>query len=106
MRLTTWCYSCAAVLKKLGIEGRLQLSITLCVISLIVATTLGNSGGAPHIFFIYRTLLLCLAILTAIGSRHHEWRISRVFISLIVILFLLMLVSVLRISGSHFEAFY
>ena len=94
------------MLKKLGIDNRLQLSITLCVIALIITTTLGNSGGAPQIFFIYRTLLFCIAILTAIGSHDKDWEISRVFISGVAILFFLMLVSLLRIPGSHFDGFY
>src|SRR5712691_5152695 len=94
------------MLKKLGIDGLLQLAITVCVIALIVVTTLGSSGGAPPVFFIYRTLLLCIAILCAIGSRRSDWRISHAFIFLLAILFLLMLASVFRIPGSHFEGFY
>src|SRR5947209_5320787 len=74
--------------------------------ALIVITTLGNSGGAPPVFFTYRTLLLCIAILSAIGSHRSDWKISRVFVGSVAILFLLMLVSVFRIPGSHFEGFY
>src|SRR5262249_5977115 len=55
---------------------------------------------------IYRTLLLCIAILTAIGSHDSDWKISRVFISLLALLFFLMLISVLRIPGSHFDGYY
>src|SRR5438477_8224303 len=94
------------MLKKLGIEGPLQLAITVCVVGLIVITTMGNSGGAPPVFFIYRTLLLCIAVLSAIGSRRSDWKISPVLLSLVAVLFVLMLVSVLKIPGSHFEGFY
>ena len=94
------------MLQKFGIDGPLQLAITACVIALIITTTLGTSGGATPIFFIYRTLLLGTGILCAIGSQRSDWRISRPFILLLTILLLLMLVSVLRIPGSHFEGFY
>ena len=56
------------MLSKLGIETRLQLAITICVMALIIVTTLGGSGGAPWVFFTYRTLLLLIATLGAIGS--------------------------------------
>jgi O-antigen ligase len=95
-----------AVLQALGIETRLQLAITVCVISLIVVTTLGGSGGAPWVFFTYRTLLISIAILSAIGSRHADFRIHRVFLLTAAVLFAMMLVPVLRVPGSHFEAFY
>ena len=94
------------MLRQLGIESRLQIAITVCVVALIILTTLGTSGGAPPVFFIYRTLLILIAILCAIGSRQTEFRISPVLLALIAVLFLLMLISVLRIPGSHFEGFY
>jgi O-antigen ligase len=94
------------VLNHLGIESRLQLAITICVVALIVITTLGGSGGAPWVFFSYRTLLLVIAILSAIGSRQADYRLNRVFLACTVALFALMLISVLRIPASHFEAFY
>jgi O-antigen ligase len=95
-----------AMLQKFGIETLLQLAITVCVIALIVVTTLGSSGGAPPVFFIYRSLLICIGILCAIGCRRSDWRISQTFILLLAILFLLMLASVLRIRGSHFDGLY
>src|SRR5579864_7375973 len=94
------------MLKHWGIESPLQLAITLCIIALVVITTTGSSGGAPIVFFTYRSLLLCIAILSAIGSRQSESRISRGFLFCVAVLFLLMLASVLRIPGSHFEGFY
>jgi O-antigen ligase len=94
------------MLSALGIDTRLQLAITLCVVSLIVVTTLGGSGGAPWAYLTYRTLLVAIAILAAIGARGAAFRTSRVFVLGIVLLFALMLISVLRIQGSHFEAFY
>ncbi len=94
------------MLSRLGIETRLQFAITLCVATLIIVTTLGGSGGAPWVFFTYRTLLVLIAILSAIGSRDADFRIGRVFLGCTVLLFALMLVSVLRIPGSHFEGFY
>src|ERR1041385_1236555 len=94
------------MLKTLGIESRLQLGITLCVVGLIVVTTLGSGGGAPPVFFLYRTLLLCIAVLCAIATRQSTLRISPLFICLIATLFLLMAMSVLRIPGSHFDASY
>src|SRR5215472_5209019 len=94
------------MLKHVGIETRLQLVITACVISLITVTTLGGSGGAAWVFFTYRTLLIAIAILCAIASRDADWRISRSFLALTALVFVLMLVSLLRIQGSHFEAFY
>lgn len=94
------------LLKTLGIETRLQLSVTVCVLALIVVTPLGGSGGAPPVFFIYRTLLLVLTILCAFGSRNASLRISPDFIALVVVELLLMLISTLRIQGSHFESFY
>src|SRR5439155_250286 len=88
------------------IESRLQLAITLCVAALIIVTTLGNSGGAPVVFFIYRTLLMSIAILCTIGSRRADLRISAMFLAWVTVLFLLMLISVIRIPGSHFEGSY
>jgi O-antigen ligase len=95
-----------AVLSRLGIETRLQLAITVCIVSLIIVTTLGGSGGAPWTFFTYRTLLVVIAMLCAIGSQPNESRICGWFLALIAGLFALMLVSIQQIPGSHFEAFY
>lgn len=94
------------MLRHLGIESRLQLAITVCVIALIAVTTMGGSGGAPWVFFTYRSLLLVITILCAIGSRAGAQRISPVFIGLTATSLILMLLSVLRIQGSHFEGFY
>jgi O-antigen ligase len=94
------------MLSRLGIETRLQLVIALCVISLIVVTTLGGSGGAPWVFFTYRTLLILTAVLGVIGSRNSDDRICPIFLSLAGLVLALMLISVLRIRGSHFEGFY
>ena len=94
------------MLSRLGIETRVQLAITICVISLIIVTTLGGSGGAPWVYFAYRTLLIAIAIFSAIGSRHADSGISRVFLGCTALVFALMLISVLRIPGSHFEGFY
>src|SRR5206468_9709554 len=91
---------------RIGIETRLQFAITLCVVSLVIVTTLGGSGGAPWVFFTYRTLLVLIAILSAIGSHHADLKICRVFLGGTLLLFGLMLISVLRIPGSHFEGFY
>jgi len=95
----------SAVLNRLGIETRLQLAITICVVSLVIATTIG-SGGPPWVFFTYRSLLVAIAVLSAIGSRRADFRICRIFLALTLLLFGLMLVSVLQIQGSHFEGFY
>jgi O-antigen ligase/Tfp pilus assembly protein PilF len=94
------------MLDRFGIETRLQAAITVSVIALIVVTTFGGSGGAPWVFLTYRTLLLVIAILTAIGSRTADLRISPMFVACVIVLFGLMLVSIFQISGSHFEAFY
>src|SRR2546426_10092578 len=71
------------VLRKLGVESPLQLAVILCVTSLIVVTTLGGSGGAPEIFLTYRTLLIVVAILCAIGCRSVDVQISRWFLKLV-----------------------
>jgi O-antigen ligase/Flp pilus assembly protein TadD len=95
-----------AMLQALGIESRLQLAVTLCVITLILVTTLGGSGGAAWTFLTYRTLLAVIGILGIIGTRHKDYGISRVLLACVAITFGLMLISVLRIQGSHFEALY
>jgi len=94
------------VLNKLGIETPLQFVIALCVIALVVVTTLGNSGGAPPVFFIYRTLLIVITILCVLGCRRADTQISRWFLALTVVVITLMWISVLRIQGSHFEGLY
>jgi O-antigen ligase len=94
------------MLSRLGIESRLQLAITLCVLALIVVTTLGGSGGAPWVFFTYRTLLLVIAVLGAIGSWQTDQQIWPVFLSGTGLVLGLMLLAVLRIQGSHFEGLY
>src|SRR2546430_1129320 len=94
------------MLKALGIDSRLQLAITLSVMMLIVAATLGSGAQAPSVFFIYQTLLIAISILCTIGCRASDLRISPLFLVLVATLFSLMLISVLRIPGSHSEAFY
>jgi O-antigen ligase len=94
------------MLKRLGIETHLQLVILLCTMSLIIVTPLGGSGGAPAVFFLYRSLLVAITILCTIGCRRAELRISRPFIAAMAAGFLLMLLSVLTTEGSHFEGFY
>ena len=73
---------------------------------LIIVTTLGGSGGAPWVFFTYRTDLIVIGILSALGSRRRDLRICPMFLALVGFLLGLMLISVLRIQGSHFEGFY
>jgi O-antigen ligase len=94
------------MLSRLGIESRLQLAMTLCVIALLIVTTLGGSGGAPWVFFTYRTLLLVIAVLGAIGSWQSDQRIWPVYLSGTGLVLALMLLGVLRIPGSHFEGLY
>src|SRR2546425_4451482 len=94
------------MLSRFGIETRLQLAITFCVVSLIIVTTLGGSGGAPWVFFTYRTDLIVIGILSALGSTRRDLRICPMFLALVGFLLGLMLISVLRIHGSHFEGFY
>ena len=94
------------MLKRLGIETSLQLAITACVVLLVIVTTLGGSGGAPWVFFTYRTLLVAIAVLGALGSWNADLRMCRVFLACTGVLFSLMLISLLRIPGSHFEAYY
>src|SRR5262249_26396652 len=93
------------MLRAIGIESRLQLVITGCIVALIVVTTVGSSGP-PWVFFTYRTLLVFIAITTAISSWRTEFSISRTFLVGIAFAFMLMLISAFRIPGSHFEAFY
>src|SRR5437667_5407131 len=94
------------VLNRPAIQNGLRLAITACVISLIVITTLGGSGGATPVFFIYRTLLLAITILCICGSRNEELRIAPAVLAAVYVALALMLVSMLRIDGSHFEGFY
>jgi O-antigen ligase len=94
------------LLNRLGIQNRLQLVIAACVISLIVITTLGGSGGATPVFFIYRSLLLVVTILCFFACRKEELRIASSLLGAVYAAFALMLVSMLRIPGSHFEGFY
>ncbi len=94
------------MLKVLGIETRLQLAITICVVTLILVTPLGGSGGAASVFFAYRTLLLATIILCTIGSLRQDLRISPVFVGLIGVNIILALISLWRIEGSHFAGMY
>src|SRR5690242_12797398 len=94
------------MLRSLGIETSLQLAITVCIVVLVVVTTLGGSGGAPWVFLTYRTILIVSAILTTLGSRNSDFGIGRLFIAASALVFALVLISLLRIPGSHFEAFY
>ena len=94
------------VLVRLGIETRLQLAITICIIALLTATTLGSSGSATWVFILYRTLLPTITVLSVIGCWNQDTRLCRVYLACTSVLFGLMLVSVLRIQGSHFDGFY
>jgi O-antigen ligase len=94
------------MLSRLGIESRLQLAMTLCVMTLIVVTTLGGSGGAPWVFVTYRTTLIVIAILGAIGSWKADQQIRSIFLAGAVVVLTSMLISVLRIEGSHFDGLY
>src|SRR5215469_5460994 len=96
----------SVMLERVGIESRLQLAITLCVVTVIIVTTLGNSGGFPWVFFTYRTALILIAILCAIGTTQADERISPLFLAGVVTVLGLMLISVFRIPGSHFEGLY
>jgi len=93
-------------LNRFGIHNRLQMVILACVISLVVITTLGGSGGATPVFFIYRTLLLVITILCIYGCRNEELRIARGVLAGVGVAFALMLVSLLRVPGSHFDGLY
>ncbi len=89
-----------------GIETRLQLAITAGVLALVTVTTLGGSGGAPWVFLLYRSLLAAIAVLCWMATREADLRVSRYVIAGTIASIILMLVSVLRIEGSHFEGFY
>src|SRR5437868_13680989 len=89
--------------KECDFAGRpAHVVLTACIMSIIIITTLGGSGGAPWVFFTYRSLLLAAAVFAAIGTRHSDWRVCRVFLASTAVLFALMLVSVLRIPRTHF----
>jgi O-antigen ligase/Tfp pilus assembly protein PilF len=94
------------MLNRIGIESKLQLTITIGVLALLIVTTFGNSGGTPWVFFTYRTLLIAIAILSAVGCRQAGERIHPMFLAAIGLVLALMLVSVLRIRGSQFEGMY
>ena len=68
------------MLSRIGIENKLQLTIALCVVTILVVTTLGNSGGAPWVFFTYRSLLIVVAILSAVGCRQADERIHPMYL--------------------------
>ena len=93
------------VLRKLGIETPLQLAVLLCVMSLVIVTTIG-SGGPPVVFFVYRSLLVVITLLCLLGCRNVDKRISPWLLSGAAISIALMFVSVFRIQGSHFEGLY
>src|SRR6185295_3281403 len=63
-------------------------------------------GGATPVFFIYRTLLLAITILCIIGCRTSDRRIAPSIIAMTGVALALMLISFLRLPGSHFEGFY
>ena len=94
------------MLDRFGIQSRLQLAITICVILLVVVTTLGGSGGAAPVFFIYRTLLLVITVLCISGCRSEDLKINPLLLAAVSMSLALMLLSTLRIPGSHFEGFY
>src|SRR6516162_8933965 len=94
------------MLNRIGIENKLQFTITLCVLAMLVVTTLGNSGGAPWVFFAYRTLLMVVVLLSAAGCRQAGERIHPMFLAATGVVLALMLVSVLDIRGSQFEGRY
>src|SRR5437762_2995873 len=81
----------SAMLNRLGIESRLQLAITVCVMALIIVTTIG-SGGPTWVFLTYRTLALVIALLSTIGTRQAGLRISPIFLACTAVLFALMLI--------------
>src|SRR5206468_8790834 len=115
------------MLKVLGIETRLQLAITICVVTLVLVTPLGGGGGAAPVFFTYQSLLLVITILCTIGSRRHttvgavydravydravidraySLRISPLFLALFAMTAVLALLSLLRVQSSHFAGLY
>src|SRR5262245_16630474 len=92
------------IFRKLGVENWLQFWITLGVISILVVPTLSDPSTATG-FFLYRTALVAIIVLSALGSRRQEARISRPFLALAAISVILSLISISRIPGSHFDAF-
>ena len=85
------------MLSRLGIENKLQLTITLCVLAILIVTTFGNSGGAPWVFFVYRSLLMVVTLLSVIGCRQAGERIHPMFLAGTGVVLALMWVSVLGI---------
>ena len=94
------------LLNRFGIQDRLQFAIAAGVISLMLLTTLGGSGGATPVFFIYRTLLLLITILCIVACRHQQLRIAPALLAAVYVALALMLISMLRARGSHFDGFY
>ena len=90
-------------MNRFGIESPLQLAITICVVCLIVVPTLADPSTAL-VFVATQSLMVLLAILCLLGSRDYDKRISTAFLGFLAIWVLLALISIGRISGSHFEA--
>src|ERR1051325_8893240 len=94
------------ILTKFGIETRVQFAIAVCVISLVIVTTVGGSGGTTPVFFIFRSLLLAITILCVVACRNEELRIAPLLLAAVAVALALMLVSMLRGFGCQLEGVY
>jgi len=95
------------MLKRLGIESRLDLTIFLSLILLVAVAPLGSEATNPIILGIYRTLLLFITVAAAVRTRPYRLlQVCYLFLGAAAVVVIAMYASVVLRSGSHFDGIY
>src|SRR5712671_782794 len=95
------------MLRKLGVENRLDLFILISLFLLVAITPLGKEATNPIVMGLYRSLLIFMTITTAVRTRQFALpQISFAFLGLTAIVVVGMYASVVLRSGSHFDGVY
>src|SRR5262245_8745511 len=92
------------MLKRLGINDGKDLAVFLSLILLVAITPLGKEASHPLILVIYRTLLFIIVGCYAWSERSRLPRLSLPFLSGVVAVAAIMLISLLRWQGALFES--
>ena len=95
------------MLERLGMRDWRDLTLWLCVVSLVAVTPSGTESTHPLVLGIYRTLLLVIIGLYATRAvRSGLPGLSPYFSGALILLAAIALISVLSSRGSLFEGFY
>ena len=94
------------MLRRLGIENRVELSAFASLALLVAISPLGREATHPVVLGLTRTFLMAIIIATIIQTTGTAQRICGFFLGAAAAIVTAMLASVLFQAGSHFEGTY